>query len=98
MNSANISELRDRLSDYLRRVRRGETIIVLDRDTPVARLEPVGRSHEDLPACYQQALKDGLVRPPRKRDDFLRGLAAPPKPKKHAGLVEALVEERRTSR
>jgi prevent-host-death family protein len=44
MNSANISELRDRLSDYLRRVRRGETIIVLDRDTPVARLEPVGRS------------------------------------------------------
>ena len=41
MNSANISDLRDRLSDYPRRVRRGETIIVLDRDTPVARLEPV---------------------------------------------------------
>ncbi|MGH7530687.1 MAG: type II toxin-antitoxin system Phd/YefM family antitoxin [Gemmatimonadales bacterium] len=37
-----IAELKSRLSEYVRRVRRGETITVLDRDTPVARLEPVG--------------------------------------------------------
>ena len=98
MKHANVSELRDRLSDYLRRVRKGETILVLDRDTPVARLEPIGGSPDDLPDCYRQALKDGLVRPARKRDDALRRLASPPKPKREAGLVQAVIEERRTGR
>lgn len=30
-----------RLSAYLRRVRRGETITVLDRETPIARIVPL---------------------------------------------------------
>ncbi len=36
-----IAELKRRLSKYLRRVRRGVRITVLDRGKPVARLEPV---------------------------------------------------------
>jgi prevent-host-death family protein len=36
-----IAELKARLSEYLRAVRRGETIAVLDRDTPVAQIVPV---------------------------------------------------------
>lgn len=36
-----IAELKSRLSEYLRHVRCGETIAVLDRETPIARLEPV---------------------------------------------------------
>jgi prevent-host-death family protein len=35
-----IAELKSRLSEYLRAVRQGETIAVLDRDTPVARIVP----------------------------------------------------------
>lgn len=42
MTTVKIAELKSRLSAYLRRVRRGQTITVLDRDTPVARLEPIG--------------------------------------------------------
>ena len=44
MKNARISELRDGLSDYLARVRKGETVIVYDRDTPIARIEPIAAS------------------------------------------------------
>jgi len=35
-----ISELKAHLSEYLRHVRRGHTVEVTDRDTPVAKLVP----------------------------------------------------------
>jgi prevent-host-death family protein len=41
MKQVRIAELKSRLSEYLRAVRRGETIAVLDRETPVARIVPV---------------------------------------------------------
>ena len=41
MKQVRIAELKSRLSEYLRAVRRGETIAVLDRQTPVAQIVPV---------------------------------------------------------
>lgn len=41
MREVRIAELKARLSEYLRVVRGGETISVLDRETPVARIVPV---------------------------------------------------------
>jgi prevent-host-death family protein len=41
MITANISELKARLSHYLRVVRRGETVTVTDRGRPVAEIAPV---------------------------------------------------------
>ncbi len=41
MKEVRIAELKARLSEYLRAVRRGETVAVLDRHTPVARIVPV---------------------------------------------------------
>jgi prevent-host-death family protein len=41
MKKVRIAELKSRLSEYLRSVRGGETIAVLDRDTPVAQIVPV---------------------------------------------------------
>jgi prevent-host-death family protein len=41
MREVRIAELKARLSEYLRIVRGGETISVLDRETPVARIVPV---------------------------------------------------------
>jgi antitoxin (DNA-binding transcriptional repressor) of toxin-antitoxin stability system len=35
MKQARIAELKARLSEYLRSVRRGETVTILDRDTPL---------------------------------------------------------------
>jgi prevent-host-death family protein len=40
MNAVGIAELKAHLSRYLRRVRRGRTLTVLDRSTPVALIVP----------------------------------------------------------
>ena len=41
MMQAKISELKNSLSSYLRKVKSGESILVLDRNTPIARLVPI---------------------------------------------------------
>jgi len=41
MREVRIAELKAKLSEYLRAVRRGETVVVLDRETPVAQIVPV---------------------------------------------------------
>ena len=41
MKRVRIAELKARLSEYLRAVRGGETIAVLDRDTPIAEIVPL---------------------------------------------------------
>ncbi|MDA2923400.1 type II toxin-antitoxin system prevent-host-death family antitoxin [Acidobacteria bacterium AH-259-L09] len=48
MKRAMISELKARLSSYLAAVRKGETVIVCDRQTPIARLIPYGREEDSL--------------------------------------------------
>jgi antitoxin (DNA-binding transcriptional repressor) of toxin-antitoxin stability system len=42
MSTVNVSELKHRLSHYLRLVRGGEAVIVRDRERVVARIEPAG--------------------------------------------------------
>jgi prevent-host-death family protein len=97
MKNARISELRDRLSEYLARVRKGETVIVYDRDTPIARIDPIAPAAEDLPDWVLEAYRKGIVTPPRIRDGK-RLPMPPPKPKKPLDLLEALLEERRSGR
>ena len=41
MKQVRIAQLKSHLSEYLRAVRGGQTIDVLDRETPVARIVPV---------------------------------------------------------
>ncbi len=41
MKRIRIADLKARLSEHIRYVRRGHTLTVLDRDTPVARLVPI---------------------------------------------------------
>ena len=41
MVTVKISELKNRLSHYLRAVRRGESVLVSDRDRVIARIDPV---------------------------------------------------------
>ncbi len=39
MEKATISEIKNRLSAYLKKVKAGQSILILDRNQPVARLE-----------------------------------------------------------
>lgn len=64
--SVRVAELKSRLSEYLRRVRRGETLTVLDRDTPIARLAPLATGSAGLAVRRPApgAPKPGAVRLP----------------------------------
>ena len=44
MMPVNVAELKNRLSHYLRLVRKGEVLLVRDRDRVIARIEPAGDS------------------------------------------------------
>ncbi len=41
MIGVRIADLKSHLSEYLCKVRSGRTITVLDRDTPIARIQPL---------------------------------------------------------
>jgi prevent-host-death family protein len=82
-NHVRIAELKSRLSEYLRRVRRGETITVLDRETPIARLEPVAGDRSRL-----------VVREPAVGAPRLRNLRLPPTLKTRTDILDLLAQER----
>jgi prevent-host-death family protein len=48
MERVGVRELRQNLSVYLRRVRRGESLEVTERGQPVAVLQPILRAHDGL--------------------------------------------------
>ena len=48
MTTTGIADLKARLSHYLRGVRRGGEVVVLDRETPVARIVPYAASAREL--------------------------------------------------
>jgi len=78
--SVRIAELKTNLSAYVRRVKRGETVTVMDRDTPVAKLVPIDASSSPL-----------RVRRARKAFSEAR---MPPPLKTRSDIVELLIEER----
>jgi prevent-host-death family protein len=61
MTRAKVSELKARLSMYLARVRRGDTVIVCDRDTPVARLVPYTEQNDGFVVHEPARPLGGLV-------------------------------------
>lgn len=88
MATAPITDLKNRLSHYLRLIARGETVTVLDRGIPIAEIRPVPPADEEL----RQLAAEGLARLPRRPlpADFLaRAL-----PKSKASVSRALGEGR----
>ena len=99
MNKANISYTRNHLSELLSRVREGETILIVDRQRPVARLEPVvGPSAQGQP-WQADLVRRGLVCPARGRLDAKKLGAMPlPTPKRGGDILDALLIEREEGR
>ena len=94
MKAINIAELKNRLSHYLRIVRRGEPVLVRDRDRIIARIEPAGESrsgHEKDSDRLRDLELKGIVRPGRG-GITLKLLAKRPKVK--ADVLGALLQER----
>lgn len=63
--SVGVRELKSALSEHLRRVSAGESIVVTDRGKPVARLVP-----PDLPDGIVRMLREGSLRWSGRKPDF----------------------------
>jgi len=63
MNRVGVAELRQSLSRYLRRVERGERLVVTDRNRPVAELGPPPTSGVAL----DRLIAEGRVERPARR-------------------------------
>jgi prevent-host-death family protein len=79
MNGVRIADLKARLSEHLRAVRRGHTLTVLDRDTPIARIVPCDPS--------EPLRVRGATRKPRE-------LSLPPPPAEPTDSLAVLLQDR----
>jgi prevent-host-death family protein len=88
MKMAPVTDLKNRLSHYLRLVARGESVTILDRGRPVARLTRIEGNDDELHALVAA----GLARPPLRplpKDFLTRRL-----PRATASVEQALLEDR----
>ena len=63
MKTVGIRELKNRLSEYLRQVRAGESLLVTDRGEVVAEFSPPGRNLADpsVPAALRRLVTRGIL-------------------------------------
>ena len=87
MSQVRIAQLKARLSEYLREVRRGRTVTVLQRETPIARLVPYRTGEEPLE-----------VRKPKGRYPSLQRVPLPTLRRVDEDVVALLLEERQVDR
>lgn len=88
MKTAPITDLKNRLSHYLRLVARGETVTVLDRGRPVARMTRIESSDEEL----ESLVAAGIARAPEA--PLPPGFLKRKLPQAGKSVLEALSEDR----
>ncbi len=71
MKAVGIAELKARLSEYLKAVRRGRTLTVLDRDMPIARIVPYAIEALEVRRATRHVRELPLAPPPSKATDSL---------------------------
>jgi prevent-host-death family protein len=79
MSKVGIADLKARLSEHLRKVRRGHILTVLDRETPIARIVP-----------YSDREPLEIRRATRKPSD----LRLPPPPSRPTDSLAVLLQDR----
>lgn len=93
MRPVSVTELKARLSRYLRLVRRGEEIEILDHGTPVARLVGLRGGLAREQGRIERLVRSGVLRP--AEEDLTWVLSEPPPSVPGAALGEAVADERR---
>ncbi|MBN1834519.1 MAG: type II toxin-antitoxin system Phd/YefM family antitoxin [Spirochaetales bacterium] len=95
MKKASITETKNHLSRLIEEVRNGNSILILDRKRPVARLEPVGLDEQATAEVVTSLVRDGLAAAPRRRFDPAAFLARPRvRLSEGTSAVDALLSER----
>ena len=98
MKKASITEAKNGLSALIDGLKGGSPVLIVDRGRPVARLEPVLSSREPDDGRLSRLIREGIIR--QARAPLPRALLAdqPPRPKRGASAVGALLEARREDR
>ncbi len=98
MKKASLTETKNRLSALIDEVREGETILVLDRGRPVARIESAVGESPGGPGRLERLERRGLVRRAVRNlaPELLR--VRPLRPGDGASALEALLDEREAGR
>jgi antitoxin (DNA-binding transcriptional repressor) of toxin-antitoxin stability system len=92
---ATISQTKNQLSALLELVKRGEEVLVLERDVPIARIVPVERlGRRDADMRLADLERRGVIRRPRRKPDpgLLDRLGPPPKV--DGDILDALLKNR----
>ena len=96
MDTVSVAELKDKLSEQLRRVRRGEALLIRDRNEVIARIEPVATGTFGSVAENLQNLEQrGIVTLAKTKLDLS---LLTERPAVHIDLLKVLLQERETGR
>lgn len=95
MRQVGIAEAKNNLSALLDRVRRGERVLITDRGNPVASIIPA-EPDAGAAAGIARLEREGLIRRGSGRAELI--LTPPPKLKRGASALAALLEDRREGR
>jgi antitoxin (DNA-binding transcriptional repressor) of toxin-antitoxin stability system len=99
MKKTSITEAKNTLSALIDGLKSGSPVLIMDRGRPVARLEPItADGGPDWEGRLARLVRDGTVRPGRAPLPKSLFTDQPPRPKKGASAVKALIEERREGR
>lgn len=96
MKSAKISELKDHLSTYLKEVRKGEEILIHDRNIPIAKIIPY--VPESIEEQERILIATGQMTPRKSaesHEEFVKRFRSLPKPKVDGrAAIQAVIDER----
>jgi prevent-host-death family protein len=97
MTTTSLTEAKNNLSKLIKKVRHGESVLILDRNIPVARLEPLppGSSEADE-ARLAELERQGVLK--RGKGKVPKDFWTRPRPKLKGSAVEALLQERKETR
>jgi prevent-host-death family protein len=94
MKKVGIRELKNALSEYVRRAEAGETVLVTDRGRTVAVLSPA-TTRDGGASRYEALVASGVIRPATDKGPLLRGIRTLKLPK---GTAQRLIDEGRGER
>lgn len=96
MKVANIRYAKAHLSEMIRMVKEGESVVITERNAPVAMLSSITYGASGGTSDWiQRQVRKGVLRPPREASDTDALLRLP---RAKAGLLPALLAEREDGR
>lgn len=98
MKKATLTETKNNLGAIIDQVRRGETVLLLDRGHPVARIEPATGSASSAGSHLARLERQGIISRATSPPPLDLISQRPPRAKGQASILKALLQEREDGR